>query len=184
VLKPVKTFHMHSDDTLQFVFTKTFFEMLDTITKTLRIEDESSELSADREDYDMLENEEDLLIEKYRDLMSKDKEPSAYSDLEDEVDADDKYDENPSFNFLVKNELGFDVSLEAVAGFKFHNIDCADKNDNIDKISLKDGNTYPITMKSSSDSDNAFAYRSKRSNSQTVDSAAVERKSMRFNLDV
>ncbi len=186
IIKPVKTFHMHSDVTLQFIVTKTFLNMLDTITKTLRIEDDSSEPSLERDDYDMLENEEDQLIERYRDRMGKNPQDElASSDLEDldEADADDKYDDNPSFNFLVKNELGFDVSLEALSGFKFQNIDLAVSNQrreiNIDKISLQNGHSCPITMKNSLD--NTFAY---RTNSQMADNNEVEKKSMKFNFSV
>jgi hypothetical protein len=186
IIKPIKTFHMHSDETLQFVFTKTFLNMLDTITKTLRIEDDSSEPSLERDDYDLLENEEDMLIEKYRDNIGKNPQDElANSDLEEfeEADADDKYDDNPSFNFLVKNELGFEVSLEAVSGFKFQNIDLANSDSkreiNIDKINLKDGNSCPITIKNRLD--NSFTY---RSNNQTIENSEAEKKSMKFNLNV
>lgn len=38
-LKVVRSFQIHSDTSLQFVFTKTFLSLLDTVNKTFTIED-------------------------------------------------------------------------------------------------------------------------------------------------
>lgn len=61
--------------------------------------------------------EENQIIENLRNKITEDNEPLDNSTLDniDELDEDDE--ENFSFNFLIKNELGVDIKLESLFGF-------------------------------------------------------------------
>ena len=98
-LRAVRSFQMNSDRSLQFVVTRTFVGLLDAVAQTLRAGAGAGEATGDERE---LEREEDLVREN---LMAG----------QLEVGEDD---EDLSFGFLVKNELGVDVQIEAVAGFK------------------------------------------------------------------
>jgi hypothetical protein len=155
--KPVQTFHLHSNDTLQFVITKTFLNMIDTISKTLKIESVDDELSsndklASMDDYELYELEEDVLIERFRSKYANERSEKSlntkvaeYSE-EDEYDFFDEkdYEENQSFNFLIKNELGYDIEIKAESGFSFQNLD--NKNNDDNQVRLKYSDYCPISL--------------------------------------
>jgi hypothetical protein len=128
-LKPVRTFHMHSTKPLQIVVTRTFLSMLDTISKTLQVNsDSSNEIQAKSSggEYEIYELEEEMLLEKFKNRrMQESIQPEEHQDdnrslpVEDFSDEkNEEHEENPSFNFLIKNELGVEVLLEAVNGFQ------------------------------------------------------------------
>ena len=185
-VKPVKTFYLRSQIPLQFVITKTFINMLNAITKTFKIEDES-QTSLEKDDYEMFEVEEDILIEKFHSQFNKQDDKTLYKAIEDYDGAeedDEVYAENPSFNILFKNELGLDVSLQAISGFKFQNIDLVNANSSsikreltIDKVDLKNDSSCPITVQNSLNY--AFTYKS-----NSLLESEKEKNSMKFKLDV
>lgn len=131
-LFPLRTFHMHSSNSLQLVITRSFLSMLDAIQKTLKLgrsdheSNTASAISSDT-DYAMCEQEEETLLERLRNRMIQPVSDDLHQDeqitkLEDFSDDNtdsnsEEIDENPSFNFLLKNQLGVDVSLEALHGF-------------------------------------------------------------------
>lgn len=149
-LKAVRTFQMHSSSPLQFVVTKTFIGMLDTISKAFIVSSEDQKYQ-DNEEYDTYELEEDILIEQFRDRINKKNQiENKVILMDDEENEEELNDENPSFNFLIKNELGYDLQLEALSGFKFQNLDLLKpdkpKDMNIDKVLLKDNSYCPISL--------------------------------------
>jgi hypothetical protein len=122
-LKPIRTFHVHSSSSLQFVVTKNFLNLIETVGKSFQIKDEKS---VDKQDeLDLFELEEECLIEKLNKTIGNkvDESDSDFEEIEREWDDGAEEDEeNTSFNFLIKNELGYDVSLESISGFKVLNI--------------------------------------------------------------
>ena len=120
-LKPIHTFHVHSSSSLQFVITKTFLNLIETVGKSFQIKNEKI---ADKvEDYDLFELEEECLIEKLNKTIGKIDNYDSDNEENEQVDNDDDDDDgnsqdSTSFNFLIKNELGYDVSLESISGFK------------------------------------------------------------------
>ena len=135
-LVPLRTFHMHSDTSLQIVVTRTFLSMLDTISKTLQAssgmksEKSSSTIDYERmsslvgedaiDEYSAYEQEEEMLFEKFKNRVHQKRSDLSPSHSEDgyEIKSDEQHeDDNPSFNFLIRNELGVDVYLEAKHGF-------------------------------------------------------------------
>lgn len=137
-LVPLRTFHMHSDTSLQIVVTRTFLSMLDTISKTLQAssgagmksEKSSSTIDYERmsslvgedaiDEYSAYEQEEEMLFEKFKNRVHQRRSDLSPSHSEDgyEIKGDEHHDDdNPSFNFLIRNELGVDVYLEAKHGF-------------------------------------------------------------------
>jgi len=102
-----RSFQIHSEVSLQFVVTKTFVGLLDTVGRTLTLADEDAEEATEwSEVKEDLEREEDLIIEK---VAGERRKAAEEEETEEE--------ENLSFNFLVKNELGVDVRLESLFGF-------------------------------------------------------------------
>lgn len=180
--KPLKTFIMQSKVPLQLVVTKTFLNMLETVTKSLKIEDDTH-TSVDKDDYEMYEIEEDMLIEKFRNNLVKE-EILLDSDMSDM--SDDDYEENPSFNFLIKNELGFDVSLQAQLGFKFQNVDLIDSEKRrdiaIDQVVLRDNAYCPITTQNQFNN-HAYSF-SKIGHAASLEESEKDKKTLKFKLDV
>ncbi len=124
-LKPIRTFHVHSSSSLQFVVTKNFLDLIETVGKSFQIKDEKSVDKQD--DLDLFELEEECLIEKLNKTMGNkvDDSDSDFEEIEREWDDGGEEDEeSTSFNFLIKNELGYDVSLESISGFKVLLIYC------------------------------------------------------------
>jgi len=108
-----RSFQIHSDTSLQFVVTKTFLGLIDTVGRTLSLADEEAdELTEWSEVKEDLEMEEDLMIEKV--AQERKNIGEIVERLEDE---ESEEEENLSFNFLIKNELGLDVMLESLFGF-------------------------------------------------------------------
>lgn len=109
-LKVVRSFQVTSETSLQFVVTRTFMGLIDTVVKTLTIGDEANEKAEGElfEDKTEVEMEENLIMENLR----------AGQLVEEDELLIDEDEENLSFGFLVKNELGFDVQLESLFGFK------------------------------------------------------------------
>jgi hypothetical protein len=102
-LKVMRSFQINSSLPLQFVVTRTFLSLLDRVVKAVTIDEEKLDI------YD-LEEEEDILRENLKNeliIMN-----------EDHGDSSDDDSFNPSFNFLIKNELGVDIILKSVSGFK------------------------------------------------------------------
>ena len=119
-IAPLRTFHMHSSRSLQLVVTRTLLNMLDTISKTLALSDSSAQTigSGGRVDdeYETYELEEEMLLEKFKTRRKdQDESTSHLNDANNKEHDDDN--ENLSFNFLVKNQLGVDVHLESLQGF-------------------------------------------------------------------
>jgi hypothetical protein len=136
-LKPIRTFHVHSSSSLQFVVTKNFLDLIETVGKSFQIKDEKSVDKQD--DLDLFELEEECLIEKLNKTMGNkvDDSDSEFEEIEREWDDGAEEDEeNTSFNFLIKNELGYDVSLESISGFKVLLIYCYHFTKNIKVNSL------------------------------------------------
>lgn len=106
-LKVVRSFQIDSKLPLQFVVTRTFLSLLDRVTKALTLGDKQVDI------YE-LDEEEDILRENLKNQMNLVEESS-------EIDTNDDSSFNPSFNFLIKNELGVDIELETVAGFRVRN---------------------------------------------------------------
>ena len=102
-LKVMRSFQINSSLPLQFVVTRTFLSLLDRVVKAVTIDEEKLDI------YD-LEEEEDILRENLKnELIIMNEDHGESSD-------DDSF--NPSFNFLIKNELGVDIILKSVSGFK------------------------------------------------------------------
>ena len=102
-LKVMRSFQINSSLPLQFVVTRTFLSLLDRVVKAVTIDEEKLDI------YD-LEEEEDILRENLKnELIIMNEDHGESSD-------DDSF--NPSFNFLIKNELGVDIMLKSVSGFK------------------------------------------------------------------
>lgn len=127
-LLPLRTFHMHSSRSLQLVVTRTLLGMLDTISKTLALNESVDATSQVDDEYETYEREEEMLLEKLKSRKlaahAKDQEdeverPSTahLENLDDKNREHDDDSENFSFNFLVKNQLGVDVQLDALQGF-------------------------------------------------------------------
>ena len=96
-LKVMRSFQINSSLPLQFVVTRTFLSLLDRVVKAVTIDEEKLDI------YD-LEEEEDILRENLKNeliIMNEDRGDSS---------DDDSF--NPSFNFLIKNELGVDIILQ------------------------------------------------------------------------
>ncbi|CAF0704730.1 unnamed protein product [Brachionus calyciflorus] len=146
-IRPVQTFQISSLIPLQFVITKTFLSMLDTVSKTFVLSNDLTEKNNPEQiEYDVYEQEEDNLMENFQNKLRK--EVILMEDVENEEN--DRDEENLSFNFLIKNELGFDVNLTALDGFKFQNLDSIEplkhKVSNIDKILLRNDSFCPINL--------------------------------------
>jgi hypothetical protein len=200
-LRPLRTFHMHSSTPLQLVITKTFLSMLDTISKTLQLNEttKANARKGESSQYEAFEIEEDMLMEKYQNRLAKEKLKAVNNEggeqtiegsspSEDVVVVEDgdeqtvsqQTDENPSFNFLIKNELGLDLELEALQGFKFQNMDFVDTKRGrvLDKCVLKHEAICPITLTASI----TESYKSidlVNKNGQTLD-----KKALKFDLNV
>lgn len=102
-LKVMRSFQINSSLPLQFVITRTFLSLLDRVVKAVTIDEEKLDI------YD-LEEEEDILRENLKnELIIMNEDHGESSD-------DDSF--NPSFNFLIKNELGVEIILKSVSGFK------------------------------------------------------------------
>jgi vacuolar protein sorting-associated protein 13A/C len=144
-LKPIRTYHVHSPSSLQFVVTRTFLNLLDTIQKSFKVYDQNE---ASQDDYEFYEQEEERLIEDLKTEML----PNLDTSVEEAGEDDEDYDEeNQSFNFLIKNELGYDVSLEPMSGFKFQNLNLLHTNKQRDegfnnKVFLKNDKYCPISL--------------------------------------
>jgi hypothetical protein len=195
-LRPLRTFHMHSSTPLQLVITKTFLSMLDTISKTLQL-NETTEASTARKgessQYEAFEMEEDMLMEKYQNRLAEEKLKALNNEGGDETteevvvvvedggeQAAQQTDENPSFNFLIKNELGLDLELEALQGFTFQNMDFVDTNRGrvLDKCVLKHESICPITLTASM-TENYKSIDLVNKNGQTL-----QKKALKFDLKV
>lgn len=198
-LVPIRTFNLQSNNALQLVVTKTFLSMLDTILKTLKLNDAnatSTDASTPLADYEQYELEEEQLMEKFRNRFNHENDEATVKDddrspsLEDFDEgneltvgaSDQSADENPSFNFLIKNDLGLDLELEALSGFKFQNLDFIDsKRDrsiNINKIELKNSLMCPIVL--TSNYSNPYKSITLSNNNDQIS----EKKSIRFKLKV
>lgn len=172
---------MHSSTPLQFVITKTFLGMLDTVSKTFIVTSNEEQANSDQvEEYETMELEEETLIEKFQSKINKKMDDQSQVDEVEEVD-NEANEENPSFNFLIKNELGFDVSLNALSGFKFQNLDLIDpekqKDFNIDRIVLKNNRYCPISLE-------ADFMGSFKSSIRALEEPERQRTSMKFKLEV
>ena len=98
-LKVMRSFQINSSLPLQFVVTRTFLSLLDRVVKAVTIDEEKLDI------YD-LEEEEDILRENLKnELIIMNEDHGESSD-------DDSF--NPSFNFLIKNELGVDIMLKSL----------------------------------------------------------------------
>ena len=166
-LKVMKSFQINSSLPLQFVITRTFVSLLDRVTKAVTINGETPDI------YE-LDEEEDILRENLRYLSTED------------INEFDNDDENfsPSFNFLVKNELGVDILFEAISGFKFYNVsykpDLSKGDRYIDKITLKNDESYPITQAMHKCTDNLNIL----SHSTLEEQTKAQYKLMKFKIDV
>ena len=173
-LKAVRTFQIRSIIPLQFVITKTFLSMLDAVSRTFVLTNELETKNQQQIEYDAYEQEEDLLLEKYRKQLS-----DKVVLMEDVDECED--DENPSFNFLIKNELGVDVNLAALTGFKFENLDSIDpfkhKVSNVDKILLRKDSFWPISLEY--DFMGSF-----QSSMKALEEPDKQKSSMKFSLEV
>ncbi|RNA17062.1 vacuolar sorting-associated 13C isoform X2, partial [Brachionus plicatilis] len=139
-LKPIRTFQVNSTIPLQFVVTKTFLSMLDTLSRTFVLSSELIEKKSQQHlEYFSFDQEEEYLLEKLENKLK----------TEENFD-NDLNEDSPSFDFLIKNDLGFDVVLKAIKGFKFQNIDSIDPMKHkallIDKINLKNNSVCPINL--------------------------------------
>lgn len=137
---PVRTFQVDSTKPLQFVVTKTFLSMLDTFNRTFVLSNELlQEKSPQHLEYFSFDPEEEIILEKLQN--SRVSEESVDTSLDED---------SPSFDFLIKNDLGFDVVLKSIKGFRFQNIDSIDpmrqKALIIEKINLKNNSACPITL--------------------------------------
>ena len=113
-LKVVRTFQMFSSTSLQFVITKTFLKLLDTVGKTFSLSsDESASEYDEKNDFEI---EEALFIENLRNNQTEKQLAAGQVKLVEQDEEDEE--ENFSFSFLIKNELGCDINLESVYGFK------------------------------------------------------------------
>ena len=115
---PIRSFNISSTNNFQFVFTHTFFNLIDTIMNNYTILN-GDKKTLSEENYDALKLEENNLIE----MMKKEEKTGEMSDASraksPESDSDEDEDvDNPSFKILIKNELGFDLDLESITGFK------------------------------------------------------------------
>jgi hypothetical protein len=99
-LKVMRSFQINSSLPLQFVVTRTFLNLVDRVRKALTIDD-------DKLDIYELEEEEDILRENLK---------NEYMNNEDTNNDDETF--NPSFNFLIKNQLGVNFEIESISGFK------------------------------------------------------------------
>ena len=112
---PIRTFNFVQSKKLQFVLTRTFFNLIDTITNNYIIFNGKKNMLIE-ENYDALKLEEKSLID-----MIKVKVEDTSENLQD-CDSDQDDDEanavNMSFKTLIRNELGFDVNLDSISGFK------------------------------------------------------------------
>ena len=141
--KPIKTFQVNSSEPLQFVVTKTFLTMLDTFSRTFVLSNELlQEKSPQHLEYFSFDPEEEMILEKLQNNIVCEENVNTSLD-----------EDSPSFDFLVKNDLGFDVVLKSIKGFRFQNIDSIDpmrqKASIIDKIILKNNSACPITLENS-----------------------------------
>jgi hypothetical protein len=139
-----RSFHMHSSTPLQFVVTKSFLNILDTVLKTFKLDQ--------NENSDDKNKEKRLSIDSYLDDTESESKKSKYdksmsfdsSSKLDNIFSDDtndkeyEYEESLTLNFIVKNELGIEVLLEALSGFKFlsEKVVTTVDDDNIIKNSL------------------------------------------------
>lgn len=115
-LKVLRSFQITSETSLQFVVTRTFMGLIDTVIKTLTIGDDANETEGELyDDKTEMEMEENLIMENLK--AGQTETGTAEEALADELQIDED-DENLSFGFLIKNELGFDVKLESLFGFR------------------------------------------------------------------
>ena len=118
---PIRTFSINSSNNFQFVITRTFFNLIDTITNNYVIlNGEKNEII--EENYDELKMEENNLMKMLEngDIYGNE-EDLTQADLNiEDSDSDEESDNavSPSFKTLIKNELGFDISLESISGFR------------------------------------------------------------------
>ena len=149
---PIRSFNISSTDNLQFVVTRTFYNLIDTIVNNYTILNGDKKALAEEKYNNASKLEENNLKE----MIVKDKNndtddencknvPESDSDDDDELNVD-----NPSFKILIKNELGFDVNLETISGFKFLRMNLIAKNKNIipftDRVLLKSDQYCPISF--------------------------------------
>ncbi len=88
---------------------------MDTINKTFVLSDDNNE--SEYEDKDEMEMEENILIENLKQEINDKQQDQNNEDVEDDEN-DDDVENDVSFNFLIKNELGIDINLESLYGFK------------------------------------------------------------------
>lgn len=128
--KVMRSFNVTSSLPLQFVVTRTFLSLIDRVTKALTIDEDKPDM------YEM-EEEEDILRENLKNELNISNE-----------DEDENF--NPSFNFLIKNQLGVEFEIESISGFKFYNVsfrpDQSPDDRYINRILLKNNESYPITQ--------------------------------------
>lgn len=170
-LKPVRTFQINSTLPLQFVVTKTFLSMLDTLSQTFVLSEELLDNKPQQHlEYFSFDQEEEFLLEKLQNKL--DTEESFDSGLDED---------SPSFDFLIKNELGFDVVLKSIKGFKFQNIDSIDpmrhKTLVVDRINLKNNCVCPISL----EYDFMHSFESGR---KALEEPEKIRNSLKFSLEV
>lgn len=170
-LKPIRTFQVNSTIPLQFVVTKTFLSMLDTLSRTFVLSSELIEKKSQQHlEYFSFDQEEEYLLEKLENKLK----------TEENFD-NDLNEDSPSFDFLIKNDLGFDVVLKAIKGFKFQNIDSIDPMKHkallIDKINLKNNSVCPINLEYN------FMY-SFESGTKLLEEPEKIRNTIKFSLEV
>ena len=198
-LKVMRSFQINSSLPLQFVVTRTFLSLVDRVRKALTIDD-------DKLDIYELEEEEYILRENLKNELANTEESNNNND-------DDTF--NPSFNFLIKNQLGVDFEIESISGFKvkkfyifyceincfsfkftynvfrlfihffqFYNINFKpDQSPNdryINKIILKNNESYPITQSFTSNNNMKHELSHSTLEEQTQNQYQI----MRFKIDV
>lgn len=103
-------FRIDSDMPLELVFTKTLYNMIQSLTEKL----------------DIMNEPKNKLLKKRHALESKGSSSSFSSfksQLGLDVKSDEPIDDNPNCSILIKNELGVDIMLVPSKGFKVRNFE-------------------------------------------------------------
>jgi hypothetical protein len=113
---PIRTFTISSSHNLQFVITRTFFNLIDTITNNFDIfyGEKNAFVEEGNDEWNLIK-----MIENEKNLENElDEQQTNVQDSDSDEEDDHVKATSASFKNLIKNELGFDVSLESVSGFK------------------------------------------------------------------
>ena len=149
-LRAVRTFHIKSSSRLQFVVTKTLLNMLEDLGKTFQINDQTQSNSlSETGDYERLEIEEELYLNKEA------KNINPFSQDNEENEEYEETEENQSFNFMIKNELGYSLSIQNISGFRFADNQIENEKNAHENKTIEYNQLIPISL-SNSHSKNAF----------------------------